>query len=131
MGEIHYPGGRKYSPQPGKAEEKSAKEKKPPKYHNIKTIYLGIPFASQLEANRYAELLMMERAGLIRNIELQPRYNFVVNGRFVGFYKADFRYQVVATSATVVEDAKGMRNSTYALKKKLMRAIYGIVIQEV
>jgi hypothetical protein len=54
-------------------------EKKPSKYHNHKTLYQGIQFDSQKEANRYAELLLMERAGLVRNIELQPRYDLVVN----------------------------------------------------
>lgn len=102
------------------------------KYNNKKTVYLGIQFDSIKEANRYQELLYMERAGIIRNIELQPRYDLVVNGRKCGFYKADFRYEKKDTGETVVEDVKSPATKTpvYQLKKKLIRAIYGLDIQE-
>jgi hypothetical protein len=39
------------------------------KYHNRKTVYKGIQFDSQKEENRYRELVLLERAGLIRGIE--------------------------------------------------------------
>lgn len=99
------------------------------KYNNKKTFYLGIQFDSIKEANRYQELLYMERAGLIRNIELQPRYDLIVNGKKCGFYKADFRYEK-KTGETVVEDVKGVRTPLYVLKRKLVKAIYDIDIQE-
>lgn len=101
------------------------------KYNNKKTIYLGIQFDSIKEANRYQVLLYMERAGLIRNIELQPRYDLVVNGKKCGFYKADFRYEK-NTGETVVEDVKSPATKTpvYMLKRKLVKAIYGLDIQE-
>src|SRR5262249_38339565 len=61
-------------------------EKKPSKYrNNHKTIYQGIPFDSQKEKNRYQELQLLERAGLIRRIELQPHYDLIVNGHKLGF----------------------------------------------
>lgn len=103
------------------------------KYNNKKTIYLGIQFDSIKEANRYQVLLYMERAGLIRNIELQPRYDLVVNGKKCGFYKADFRYEKKDTGETVVEDAKSVatRTPVYQLKKKLIKALYDIDIVEV
>ena len=47
------------------------------KYRNRKTLVDGIQFDSQKEANRYQELILMERAGLIRSIELQPRYESI------------------------------------------------------
>lgn len=101
------------------------------KYHNKQTILLGEKFSSRKEATRYQELLYMERAGLIRNIELQPRYDLIVNGSRCGFYKADFRYEK-NTGETVVEDVKSPATKTpvYQLKKKLIKAIYGIDIQE-
>jgi hypothetical protein len=107
--------------------------KKLSKYRNRKTLYLGINFDSQKEANRYAELLLLERAGLISNIELQPRYDLVVNGHKIGFYRADFRYEDVATSSVVVEDVKSpvTRTAVYQLKKKLIKALYNISIVEV
>ena len=108
-------------------------EKKPSKYRNRKTTYKGIQFDSQKEENRYQELELLERAGLIRNIELQPRYDLTVNGHKLGFYKADFRYKEVATDALVIEDVKSKATKTavYMLKKKLVKALYGIDIVEV
>jgi Protein of unknown function (DUF1064) len=101
------------------------------KYKNRKTLYLGIKFDSQKEARRYQELLQLERAGHICNLELQPRYDLIVNGHNCGFYKADFRY--VATSTVIVEDVKSpaTRTPVYLLKKKLVKALYGIEISEV
>lgn len=101
------------------------------KYHNIKTSYNGISFDSRKEANRYQELQLMERAGLIRNIELQPRYDLVVNGHKIGFYKADFRYEMVNTGELITEDAKGVRTPIYVMKCKLVKALYDIDIVEV
>ena len=103
------------------------------KYHNRKTMHQGIRFDSQKEATRYQELLLLERAGHIRNLECQPRYDLVVNGHKLGFYKADFRYEEVATGAVVVEDVKSPATKTavYRLKKKLVQALYGVEIVEV
>lgn len=102
------------------------------KYQNKKTLHLGVQFDSIKEANRYQELLYMERAGLICNIELQPRYDLIVNGKKCGFYKADFRYEKKNTGETVVEDVKSPATKTpvYMLKRKLVKAIYDIDIQE-
>ncbi len=104
------------------------------KYHNHKTEHNGVQFDSQKEANRYRDLLLMEeKAGLISKIELQPRYDLVVNGHKLGFYRGDFRYEEGATSSVVIEDVKSPATKTpvYQLKKKLMFALYGIEIIEV
>ena len=114
-------------------DQNTEKEAKPSKYFNVKTELHGVTFASQKEAGRYQELLWMQRAGLIRNIELQPRYDLVVNGKKCGFYKGDFRYIDVKTGNTVVEDTKHEKTRTaiFALKKKLVKALYDIDIVEV
>ena len=101
------------------------------KYHNRKTEYMGIEFDSQKEKRRYQDLVLLERAGLISNLELQPRYDLVVNGHKLGFYKADFRYKDVSKGLTIVEDVKGMRTAVYILKKKLVKALYEVDIVEV
>jgi Protein of unknown function (DUF1064) len=103
------------------------------KYHNRKTIYNGIQFDSSKEANRYRELELLERAGKIRRIELQPRYDLVVNGHKLGFYRGDFRYEEVSTGELVTEDVKSLVTKTpvYQLKKKLVKALYDIEIVEV
>jgi hypothetical protein len=101
------------------------------KYHNQKTVHNGIQFDSRKEAARYQELTLLERAKVIRHLELQPRYNLIVNGHKLGFYKADFRYEMSATGEVVVEDVKGVRTAVYILKKKLVEALYGVEIIEV
>jgi hypothetical protein len=103
------------------------------KYLNHKTLYQGIGFDSRKEANRYQELLWMEAAGLIVGLECQPRYDLAVNGQSLGFYKGDFRYKDVATGRSITEDVKSpaTRTAVYRLKKKLVKALYGVEIVEV
>ncbi|MGD9714830.1 MAG: DUF1064 domain-containing protein [Thermomicrobiales bacterium] len=104
--------------------------KKPSKYKAVRTTLDGITFASKREAERYATLKLLEKAGDITKLELQPRYPLVVNDQLVGNYVADFRYRDEQGN-TVVEDAKGVKTPVYKLKKKLMKAIYGIEVREV
>jgi hypothetical protein len=102
------------------------------KYHNRKTLYQGIRFDSQKEFRRYQELLLMEQAGAIRHLELQPQYDFVINGKKLKhYYQADFRYEEVSTGQMVTEDVKGFRTKEYSLKKELVEALYGIEIIEI
>lgn len=100
------------------------------KYRAIKTEVDGITFDSKREAARYMELVLLERAGEISRLELQPKYDCVVNGKKICTYKADFRY--FDANGSVVEDVKGMKTPVYRLKKKLVEALYpGVTIQEV
>ena len=101
------------------------------KYNARRVSIDSITYASRREANRHQELLWLQRAGEIHDIELQPRYPRVVNGVKVCVYVADFRYVEVATGRTIVEDAKGYRTPVFRLKSKLMAACYGITIREV
>ena len=101
------------------------------KYGNKKTVVDGITFASKKEANRYCLLKLMERGGLIRDLELQPPYRLEVNGVLVCKYVADFRYVDAQTGEAVVEDAKGFKTREYNFKKKLVKAVHGIEIREV
>src|SRR5579859_5392531 len=100
------------------------------KYHNKKTTIDNIRFDSAKEAKRYEQLKLLQAAGEIRNLELQPRYDLVVNRQKIGFYKADFRYHDM-NGEKIIEDVKGVRTPVYRLKKKLVKAIYGIDIIEI
>lgn len=95
-----------------------------------KTVH-GRRFDSQAEARRYQQLLILGLAGDLQNLELQPTYPLVVNGVKVGTYRADFAYDCVDTGARVVEDVKGLPTPVYRLKKRLVRALHGIDIQEI
>ena len=99
------------------------------KYKAKKTVVDGITFDSKKEAARYVELKMMERAGEITDLELQPKFTLqkkYKNG--VGkairevYYIADFQYK--QNGETVIEDVKGMRTDVYKLKKKMFEWIY-------
>ena len=100
------------------------------KYGNIKTEVDGIKFDSKAEARRYSELKLLEKAGEISNLELQPRYDIKIGGKYIAHYKADFRY--FTAEEAVVEDVKGVKTPIYRLKKKLVEALYpGVKIVEV
>lgn len=99
------------------------------KYHNRKTEVDGFVFDSRREANRYLELKILERAGEIAALELQPKFEMVVNGVKICDYYADFRYQ--EGGRTIVEDAKGVRTDVFRIKKKLLKAIHDVDVVEV
>ena len=106
---------------------------KAPKYQNRKTTVDGITFDSAKEARRYGELKLLERAGQITGLEIQPSFRIVVNNCLICTYKADFRYTTDTPHVrglVVVEDVKGMKTPVYRLKKKLMLAIHGVEIFE-
>lgn len=100
------------------------------KYKAVKTVVDGITFASKKEAKRYSELLILQRAKVISELELQPPFKVAVNGRHICTYKADFCYRE-KSGCYVVEDVKGVKTPVYSLKKKLVEAIYGIEIVEI
>ncbi len=101
------------------------------KYHSVRVEYDGHVFDSKLESNRYIDLMLLQRAGEIKDLEMQVKYDLIVNGMKIAAYIADFRYVDCATGATIVEDTKGFRTRDYKIKAKLMQAIHGITIQEV
>lgn len=117
------------------------------KYKNIKATINGITFDSKREANRYAELRLLEKAGIIQNLQLQVKYVLIpvqkepdTVGARGGIHKgkviekecsyiADFVYE--EDGETVVEDTKGFRTKDYIIKRKLMLERYGIRIREI
>ena len=102
-----------------------------PKYRNIKTEVDGFIFDSKKEASRYKHLKRLRDANEIFDLQLQPRYDFALNGHKICFYKADFRYVDLRTGETIVEDVKGVLTPMYRLKKKLMKAFYDIEVVEI
>lgn len=108
------------------------------KYGNRKVKFGGLTFDSELEFARYQQLKLLERAGQITDLELQPRFELIPKQRRddgkperACEYVADFRYTDTATGQTVIEDAKGMRTRDYIVKRKLMLQVHGISVREV
>ncbi|HKD44554.1 MAG TPA: DUF1064 domain-containing protein [Candidatus Angelobacter sp.] len=100
------------------------------KFRARKTTVDGVVFASKHEADRYLELKLLQRAGKISNLILQPAIHYMSqDGRRTLFrYIPDFLY--VEAGEYVYEDAKGLQTPVYKLKKKLIEDRYGITIVE-
>jgi hypothetical protein len=103
------------------------------KYNNIKTVINGITFDSKKEAAYYGILKLKQKAGLIDRFEMQVRYDLVVHNIKIGFYKADFVTYKHGKVFEVIDVKSEMTKKlpVYRLKKKLMKAIYGIDIVEI
>lgn len=103
------------------------------KFSNIKTEVDGLKFASRKEARRYGELKLLEKAGEISGLEIQPKFPMVVNGQLVCTYVADFAYRSKAADR-VVEDVKSpatRAHPVYRIKAKLLKAVHGLDVVEV
>lgn len=101
------------------------------KYHNTKVIYNGIKFDSKKEAERYKELKLLEKVGVISDLELQSK--FLLQPGYVNakgekirpiYYVADFYYYDNELKKYVVEDTKGVKTDVYKLKKKMFEYQY-------
>ena len=104
--------------------------KKPSKYRAIKTVVDGITFDSRKEGRRYRELRLLEKAGVIKDLCLQPHFllqeAYKKNGKTVRKieYIADFSYYDLEKDKFVVEDVKGLKTDVYRLKKKIFEFKY-------
>lgn len=103
------------------------------KYHNKKVIYNGIKFDSKKECYRYKQLRLKEKAGLIRELELQPKFLLLDTIHYKGktypktYYKADFKYFDNEKGKYIVEDIKSpitAKDKVYRLKIKMLLAKY-------
>lgn len=127
------------------------------KYNNQKAFAGGKEFDSKKEANRYSELLLLQRAGKISNLREQVKYVLIPTqyeeyervspktgkklkpGRRLlekeCAYIADFAY-TDSSGKEVVEDTKGYRDPSsagyakFVIKRKLMLHLYGVRIKE-
>lgn len=121
------------------------------KYGNRKITRDGETFDSVKEYRRWCELSLLERAGEITGLERQVKYVIIPaqyapdtvtargkikRGKLLErecAYVADFRYQM--DGETVVEDVKGYKDgqayALFAIKRKLMLSVHGIMVKEV
>lgn len=98
------------------------------KYHNTKVIYNGIKFDSKKEKSRYITLKQLEKAGIIKELELQPKFLLLDTIHYKGktypktYYKADFKYKT-KDGVEIIEDVKSKitsKDKTYRIKIKLL-----------
>jgi hypothetical protein len=109
--------------------------KKPTKYRNRPfRDAQGIYWHSRKEHRHWLVLRAAEAAGLVRDLRRQVRYRLTVNGVEVGSYVADFVFFDPETDRVVVQDTKSpatRKLPLYRLKRNLMRAVWGLAVEEV
>ena len=102
----------------------TSKKRQNNKYHvsnKEKRTKDGIVFASKAEMERYDELKMLEKAGKISELKLQPKFLLIPKikkGDRATYYIADFAY--TKDGERIVEDVKGFKTALYKLKIKLL-----------
>lgn len=80
-------------------------------------------FDSKKEYLRFTKLLLLQKAGAIRNLTTHPIFKIVVEGKDIGLsYEADFQY--FEGDKNVVEDVKGFHTDVFKIKRKLVEALY-------
>ena len=86
-------------------------------------------FASKKEYADWCALKLREKAGLISHLERQVKFPLSVNAQLVTTFIADAVF--FENGKRVVVDSKGVQTPVYRLKKKLMRALLNIEVQEI
>lgn len=98
------------------------------KYRNKKVQIDMYVFDSIAESKRYKELVLLQRAGKITELQLQPKFllqeSFRKNGKTYRKieYIADFMYE--ENGQVIVEDVKGKETEVFRLKHKLFEKKY-------
>lgn len=86
-------------------------------------------FASKKEYADWCALKLREKAGLITHLQRQVKFPLTINAQLVTTFIADAVF--FENGKRVVVDSKGVQTPVYRLKKKLMRALLNIEVQEI
>uniref|UniRef100_A0A6H1ZC05 DUF1064 domain-containing protein n=1 Tax=viral metagenome TaxID=1070528 RepID=A0A6H1ZC05_9ZZZZ len=100
-------------------------------YRNVKKVYIGtIKFDSKREAQRYQELLLLEKAHVITDIKCHPEFVLIPTFKKFGKtyraikYVADFVYTDLEKDKIMIEDVKGFSSQLFLVKQKLFEYFY-------
>ena len=117
------------------------------KYHSKMVIRDGEKYDSVKEYKRHQELLLLQRSGVIQDLQRQVEFVLIpaqrepdavgvrggiIKGKTIEqkcCYIADFVY--TENGKQIVEDTKGFKTKDYILKRKMMLYFHGIKIKEV
>lgn len=108
------------------------------KYRNKKTTMDGQCFDSRKEARYFSYLKALQDRGDIKSLKCQVKFDFKINDQFLRYvdsnrvikYVADFEYFDMYGNRKIV-DVKGIKTRDYLIKKALMMAVHGILVEEV
>lgn len=98
------------------------------KYHNKKININGVVFDSQKEYSRFQELMLLQKSGIISDLQRQVRFEIIPKTATerAAYYVADFVY-TKADGKKICEDVKSpmtRKLHDYILKRKLMKWRY-------
>lgn len=91
------------------------------KYKAKRSERAGYSFASKLEASVFDHLMLLQKAGEIKDLKCQDTV-YLTDARII--YKPDFRFVDVKTGETIWAEAKGVELGPWRQKLKLWR-FYG------
>lgn len=94
------------------------------KYKNKKVEIDGMKFDSMKEANRWRELVILQKKQVISDLKRQVRFELIPkqSDERACFYVADFTY--TQGELKIVEDTKGFKTPEYIIKRKLLKYRY-------
>jgi hypothetical protein len=112
------------------------------KYNARKVTVDGITFDSAKEARRYGELKLLQAAGEISGLKLQPVFAWTWEGEPLRYprtktgrkgqqikYIADFKYFDRKRGKRVVEDVKGMDLQEGRIKRAVTEKLFNVEIE--
>jgi hypothetical protein len=122
---------KKFSLKDGKVVNKT----KSSKFNNVKSEIDGHIFDSNKEAEFYGSLKLKKKAGLIKDFKIQVQYDILVNNIHIAYYYLDFQienndgsFEYIDIKGKDKKTNKFIKTGVFALKKRLVEAIYNIKI---
>ena len=122
---------KKFSLKDGKVLNKS----KSSKFNNVKSEIDGHTFDSIKEREYYGSLKIKKNAGLIKDFQMQVQYDILVNNIHIAYYYLDFQienndgsFEYIDIKGKDKKSNKFIKTGVFALKKRLVEAIYHIKI---
>lgn len=100
--------------------------KKKQKFNNQKTAQGD----SKIEVKRLNELLLLEKKGIIKNLEKQPKFILMKSFKYGGKtergmrYTSDFRYFDIKKNKIIIEEVKSSftaKETDYVMRRKLFK----------
>jgi hypothetical protein len=125
---------KKFSLKDGKVVDKT----KSSKFGNTKNEIDGHTFDSIKEGEFYGSLKIKKNAGLIKDFKIQVKYDILVNNIHIAYYYLDFQienndgsFEYIDIKGKDKKSNKFIKTGVFALKKRLVEAIYNIKIKMV
>ena len=122
---------KKFSLKDGKVLNKT----KSSKFNNVKSEIDGHTFDSIKESEYYGSLKIKKNAGLIKDFQMQVQYDILVNNIHIAYYYLDFlienndgSFEYIDIKGKDKKSNKFIKTGVFALKKRLVEAIYHIKI---